>query len=167
LLKARDTGLPNDGYVCFRKNEDEFFVVWFSKPHFRRKWDSDLKQMVIDDEATAPGLGDASSYRDGVADSRVMPRMSFSGTWMPLGESGMFSSEKINGKKKDEKDQTTGIFIDENQFSLTYKYQNSTDKTVEYNLTIQRSTGRFTESFREESQHVPFSEGAGRCIFRK
>src|SRR5437588_5399733 len=63
LVKAKDNGLPDTGYVCFRKNEDEFFVIWFNAPFFKKHWDSELKKLVVDDDATAPGRGHATSYK--------------------------------------------------------------------------------------------------------
>ena len=46
----------------------------------------------------------------------------------------------------------------------TDRFKNAVDKMIVYNLTIQRSTGRFIENFLEESQKTPFAERTGRCI---
>jgi hypothetical protein len=167
LLKAKDTSLPTEGYICFRENDDEFFVISVSKPYFRKRWDRDLKQMVVDDETTSPGRGSARTYKDGVEVSGMMPSLSFKGKWYPYPESGMFSSDEINFKKQDDSNRNVGVSIDENQVNVGYEYQNTSDKPFTYNLTIQRSTGRFSESFQEQSEHVPLLEGTGRCIYRR
>lgn len=166
LLKAKDSGLPIEGYVCFQKNLDVFFVVLFSRPYFPRRWDKELKEMVVDTESNPPGHGYAQSYKDGIADSAVPPSLFFSGTWIPYPESGTFTSNEVNFKKQDTSDADVGVSIDETQFIAGYKYQNRFDKTITYKLTIQRSTGRFSESFQVESEKLPFSENSGHCIYR-
>lgn len=167
LVRAKDTGLPGHAYVCFRKDSDEFFVISFTEPYFLKHWDRELKEVVIDTEQTRPGGEFARTYRNGVEDSSVPPSLFYRGRWSPYGESGLFASEKINFKKQDENDPEVGVSIDENQLNVGYKYQNRFEKTITYSLTIQRSTGRFAESFRSESDKVPFSDSAGRCVFRK
>src|SRR5713226_4663421 len=73
LLKAKDTGLPtSDVYICFRKQADEFFVVYIPQSYFRRHWDQVLKQMVMD-ETKRPGVGFAQTYKNGVLDPAAMP----------------------------------------------------------------------------------------------
>ena len=147
LLKAKDSGLPNVDYVCFHKRENTFFVVQFLKPS----------------DATERGRGFVYSYKDGVEDSSVMPSLSFSGTW----KSGLFSADSINHSKLEANDSDVGISIDESQIKAGYKYENNFEKTIQYSLTIQRSAGQFTESFREEPAKFVFLEKTGRCIFRK
>ncbi len=117
LLKAKDTGLPLDAYVCFRKSVDEFFLISFSQPYFRTKWDPDSKQMVVDYDYTPPGRGSARTYKNGIEDSSAMPSLFFSGQWYPVlePEEGMFVSDKINSKKSDESDHDVGVSIDESQ----------------------------------------------------
>jgi len=123
--------------------------------------------MVIDTEAKYPGHGYVRTYKDGVEDSTVMPSLYFSGTWIAWLDSGTFSSDRINFKKKNDEDPVV-ISIDESQFIIDgHKYLNKFGNTIQYNLTIQRSTGRFAETFQEESKQVPFAENTGHCIFRK
>jgi len=168
LVKAKDEGLPaSDAYICFRKNIDEFFVVSFFTPYFRKHWDQELKQMVAD-ESQHPGYGVAEVYKDGVLDLNTMPSLFFSGQWqsLPFSGSGYFVSDKINRKKQDENDPNVGVSIDESQVSVGYKYKNRFDKTTQYTLTIQRSTGRFAESFLVEADKVPFLERTGYCSYR-
>jgi hypothetical protein len=169
LLKANDSGILNQDYVCFQKNQDKFFVVRFSKPHFSKKWDPDLKQMIVDSEAKSTGIGDVKSYKEGVQNLTMMPSLIFSGTWVPYPdpESGTFRADSVNFKKKQDDDPVV-VFIDESQFAIDgYKYQNTSGKTIIYNLTIQRSTGRFTEKFQDEPNNIPFSESSGHCRKRE
>lgn len=166
LVKAKDDGLPSHGYVCFRKNQDDVFVISFSKPVFRTHWNADSKKYSFDDQQKLYGFGSAQTYRDGVQDDSVMPSLSFDGTWTILAGSPMFVSDQINFKSKDEKDKDVGVSIYDSQLIIVYKYQNKADKNMTYNLTIQRSTGRFSEHFQEEGEKLPFIEGTGRCILR-
>lgn len=167
LLKAKDKSLPDDAYFCFRKKEDEFFAVRFNRPYFTKRWDEESKQMVPD-ETPHSGIGYAQTYKDGVLDSTKMPTFNFSGQWrsMQWSESGIFISDTLNFKKQDENDHDVGVSIDETQINVVFKYQNPMDKTIRYTLTIQRSTGRFAESFRIEAEKIPFSESTGYCINR-
>jgi hypothetical protein len=154
LVKARDKGLPsNDYYVCFRKDLDEFFVVSFTKPPLK-----------VDGPTTlVPGVGYASSYKNGVDDSTTEPNLEFSGNWNQYG----FVANLINFEAKDEKDNVTGVVISESQFSATFKYASTKGETLVYGLTIQRSTGRFAESVRKDSEQMAFADNTGRCIYRK
>ncbi len=166
LLKANEAGLSDAAYVCFRKNADEFFAISFLRPSFRKRWDADLKQLVLDGERTYPGYGSVWTYREGVQDPSMMPALSFSGTWIPYDETGIFASEKVGFKKQDENDPDVGVYIDASQFNAGYTYENKLGNKVRYSLTIQRSTGRFAESFQVETEKVPFREDAGYCIKR-
>lgn len=167
LLNAKDKSLPDDGYICFRQKMDEFFGISFTRPYFLKHWDKELKQMVSDD-TPHPGFGYAQTYKDGVLDSARMPSFNFSGQWrpIPLSESGYFTSDSFNFKKQDENDSNVGVSIEENQVNVGYKYKNTFDKTMQYTLTIQRSTGRFAESIREESEKVPLLQNIGYCVSR-
>ncbi len=171
LLRAGDRGLPSEGYVrsyvCFRKHIDEFFSVWFTPPDFRKHWDAESQEMVIDDSASSVGRGGTSSYKDGVEDYRVQPNLAFKGKWTLLGHSVVFASEKLLFVA-DNPGNDSVVSIDDRQFSIAkYQFKNSLGKTISYNLTIQLSTGRFSESFIEASKQVPFSQSAGYCIYAK
>ncbi len=166
LLKAKDKSLPDDGYICFRKKEDEFFVVSFTTPFFTIKphWDVESKKMVMDEPQSV--FGYAQTYKNGVLDSTTMPTFDFSGQWKQrISGSAYFIPDKLNDEKQDDKDHVD-IYIDESQIIAQFKYQNPLDKTMHYTLTIQRSTGRFTESFRPESEKISFSEKIGYCVNR-
>jgi hypothetical protein len=50
------------------------------------------------------------------------------------------------------------VSIDNTQFIATMRYKNASDKDVDYTLMIQRSTGRFSETYTEEPATFPFLE---------
>lgn len=107
------------------------------------------------------------TYKDGIRDPSVMPSQYFQGNWVPMSDSGWFTSDTVNGKKPDGDDHS-GVVIDESQISIAYRYKNSIDKDITYSLTVQRSTGRFAESFLEGTkQSPPFLDGTGRCVVQE
>ena len=57
------------------------------------------------------------------------------------------------------------ISVDDTNISVRYSYKNKNNDSTDYTLTIQRSTGRFTESF-EATGTEPF-EDSGTCISLK
>lgn len=170
LARAKDSGLPgkfDERYVCFRKNADEFFVVAYSTPLFQPTWNEKYKKAIVDPSATSEGSGFASTYVNGVDDSHTMPAFFFEGTWRPY-EDGLFSASKFNFEDiKTTDDPHSSMYINRGQLSITYRYQNALDAGVVYSLTIQRSTGRFVESFQKLSEKVPFLQSTGRCTYQK
>ena len=98
-----------------------------------------------------------------------MPSFDFWGSWRPFPDPGNFSADSVNLKEIDrETDTVTGVFINPSQISIQYKYENGMKESIVYTLTIQRSTGRFSESFLEEAKSgVPFLEHTGRCTYEK
>jgi hypothetical protein len=86
--------------------------------------------------------------------------------WSSFSESGYFTSDAFGLEKQDENDHNVGVSIDDTQVVVEFKYQNPLDKTIHYTLAIQRSTGRFTESFRTESEKIASSERTGYCVHR-
>jgi hypothetical protein len=167
LLKAKDTSLPADkAYICFRRRDDEFFVIYISQPSFLKYWDKELQQVVTDD-SPSPGWGLAQAYKGGILDSRLMPYLNFAGQWrlLPLSESEFFVSQEINFKGQDKNDKDVGVTVDEHRVNLGFKYENPLGKTTQYTLTIQRATERFAESFLQEAEKVPL-ESAGYCVYR-
>jgi hypothetical protein len=165
LYKAGDKGLTlasrwETGYVCFRQNEDQFFVLTLNKPLFPLHWDKETKSPIPDDDATAYGFGSVNAYSNGVNDFSIMPIFEFAGRWTPAGPT--LSATRINGE--DNPDPThNGISVDPEQINATWRFKNRFDKDVDYHLVIQRSTGRFTETYTEPPSHVAFAEQHGRC----
>src|SRR5215831_2469039 len=169
LVAGKGKRLPDENcYVCFRKGVDEFFVISFSTPIYPLVWNETLHKSVLDPQATAAGFGLIESYQDGVQKDTAPPSVEFSGTWKCYGrDPGFFSADEINHQPKDPEDEISFVNINDAQFSTAYKYKSESDNSVVYSLTIQRLTGRFTESFRKETEQGPMIENAGRCVYRK
>jgi hypothetical protein len=79
---------------------------------------------------------------------------------------GTFISEVINLEKQDEANPASSVVIDDSQIAIHQTYKNPLDKKISYTLTIQRSTGRFSENFLRESEQIPFAQDVGRCLKR-
>lgn len=173
LLRAKDTSLPSDGYVCFRKNADEFFVFSFTKPYFRKRWDAEEKQTVIDSDYTPSGAGSVRTYTNGIEDDNSMPSFFFSGKWQAMPSfsakqaiDSAFTSDTINFKKQSDDEKDVGISISDDQINVSYKYESKLGDTTVYTLAVQRSTGRFSESFQKDNEKLPFLQNLGYCIYR-
>jgi len=169
LLKARDAAVTpaagNTRFVCFRKKTDEFFVIYFSTPIFSKKWDEQLQQLVVDPGATDQGFGAVHTFVDGVLEVSAAPSMSFTGKWIAgYYGGGSFVSNMINFKKQDETNPESSVVIDDSQIAIQSTYKSKVETKVKYTLTIQRSTGRFSETFLRESEQIPFAENVGRCV---
>lgn len=167
LLKGKDEGLLYSGFVCFLKKQDVFFTVGFLTPSFPKHWDKDLNMMVPNFEQRRPGWAIFKTYANGIEDAARMPFLRFSGEWGPWEDSAFFDADKLNGKELVHDDATTGMVIDGTQLNVGIEYKSVEDKIIEYKLTIQRSTGRFSQSFKFKSEKLPFIEDNGRCLYRK
>lgn len=170
LLDAKDSGLIDeldDTYVCFRKSTDEFFVIAYSNPTFGKVWNPNLKRMVLDSTKRPEGSGYAESYKDGIEDSTVMPSIFFAGFWIPYPQpGGVFVSDEINFEKQ-KPGQASNVSVSQSQVYLQYEYQNISNEPMEYNLTIQRSTRRYSEHFQEKAKQIPILENTSRCVYHK
>jgi hypothetical protein len=166
LLKAKDSDIPASGYACFRPEDDEFFVVEFTQPSFVWTIDPDTKKRTIPQGSKSIATGSMTSFRNGVTDSSVLPTFFFLGSWRPLWDNeSVFASEQVNFQDAQAGELST-ITITGSQLSVNdYPYTNRSDKKVEYNLTLQRSTGRFSENYKYVGDSVPFLEHSGRCVW--
>ncbi len=56
------------------------------------------------------------------------------------------------------------IYISDTQFTLTRNYENRSGGTTQQDVSLQLSTGRYTETFSwEEHGHKDYVEKTGRC----
>jgi hypothetical protein len=170
LVKAKDQSLPSvsdERYVCFRKSADEFFVIAFSAPRFEKIWNEKYKTVMTDPSATLDGTGYADSFKNGVESPQLLPSFFFTGTWRPYND-GIFSASALDFEAIDfKRDPHSALDINRSQFSVSYKYKNTTKQDVIYKLTIQRSTGRFIESFHNAIGQETLSQNTGRCVYQK
>jgi hypothetical protein len=175
LKKAQDANLRDFFsrsnsriFVCFRQNVDEFFLVGFEQPTYmlERHYDKDLGKRVINDNASDYGYVNTTTFNNGVEDGKIVPSFDFEGTWTYRGELlGSYFKGAIFNKRPINTSQDPVVTIDEYQFKIDdYQYSNSDNKTIHYNLTIQKSTGRFTETFLMEPEKFPSINRTGRCL---
>jgi hypothetical protein len=169
LWRAGDEGLrppsvrDSVAYVCFRQPRDAFFVVFIYGPVFTQKhYDPYLKKLIPDDDASSIEPGYIRAFVDGIEDEQAGPVHRFSGEWTYLVGDLLFSAKRMDSKDVSDSD-TVGFSIDPQQVSAAVQYTNQLGKPVNYKMVIQRSTGRFSEKYTEESEKVPFSETTGRC----
>jgi len=148
--------------VCFRQPEDEFFILDLGGPGTwsSRHFDSIKKAIVPDVDAVSRALGSMWSFANGVEDQSRMPIRTIDGVWEFPGLDLTFDAKKVNSKDVDEH---SGVLVSESQIEASVRFQNRLQKNIDYRLVIQRSTGRFTETYTDESGKLPFQEGQGRC----
>jgi hypothetical protein len=154
-------------FVCFRPNVDEFIIAYYKPPQWgsQQHFDKQRKKMMINEDASEPGIASTVTFKNGIQDGTVIPSALFRGIWKYHGSLGLrFNGQDFNDKYEDAISQPL-LTIDDWQLAINdYKYQNASNKTVHYNLTIQKSTGRFTENFKQEDEKFPFIDQAGRCL---
>ena len=169
LRQAGDEGVKasvsSDGiaYACFRQPEDEFFVLVLEGPVFAKAhFDPNQKKVVPDDDATDFRVGFLSAFVNGIEEPASIPIHRFSGEWNNQFFGLTFAAQSINGEKVSDTD-SFGVSIVPSQVDAAFRYKNRLDTNIDYRLVIQRSTGRFSEKYKEESSKLPFSEKFGRC----
>lgn len=149
---------PDFEYVCFRREADEFFIVRVSGP------------LELGDEAAHPrigektgsGIGEITAFADGVQDTSAVPSVVFVGDWKRSLGGSDFSATHINRQAISDPARY-GVSLDSDQFSCAYGYKNLSGEDVDYTLTVQRSTGRFTETFTVSPSKIPLRREQGRC----
>jgi hypothetical protein len=168
LLKAKDDGVRiNVGQggvalVCFRKDADSFFVFRLGGPLWTKgHFDADKKTYLPDHDAVSWQVGTVVEFVDGISQNRTMHLQVFSGDWS-LPDDPTFVADKINLQATD--NNLSSLAVDRRQVSGTLRYKNALNKNMDYGLVIQRSTGRFTETYTQEGEQIPTLEQQGRCI---
>ena len=135
LLKAGDEDLSsarlkgNIGLVCFRPNVDSFFVIVLDGPP----------------PATVPtlfGVGGITEFVNGIAGNHTMPISIVSGAWTKVAGNFFFVADRVNVTIADAQN---AFAVSSDQVHAQARYKNASGQDVDYQLVIQRSTGRFTE----------------------
>jgi hypothetical protein len=164
-VKAKDEGVKTDlkqgsvAFVCFRSEADSFFVFSLDAPLWLTHYDAETKMNVRDDEGVVVS-GHVSEFVDGIADNRTMPIGIFSGSWH--NRKYPFSlADKIDFQDRGEH---SSVVVDNVQISATSRYMNQFKTNIDYELVIQRSTGRFRERYTTQGEQSPFNERQGRCV---
>jgi hypothetical protein len=167
LYKAGDEAVQPTvnytSYACFRQNIDEFFIVQFQNPmFFKTHLDKFTGKQVPDDDATVPGSGHIHAFVNGIQDNSTAPIYMFAGSWTYIFEPE-FAATSINFQKDMPDTEHYGVLVDSSKFSAAFRYKNKMDKNIDYDVVIQRSTGRFSETYTEEQGKFPFLEHNGYC----
>jgi hypothetical protein len=145
-------------YVCFLPTkEDIFFVVWFTGPD-QWSWEEDNERPHF---FAQPGAGMLVQYKNGIFDENAAGPFWGWGKWVKYSKDTRATFEAARGDEI--------IKIDESSFQLAGSFKNQIGSKTKYSFTMQRSTGRFTETFEWESSNgnPQSDEHTGRCVVYK
>ena len=148
--------------VCFRPKEDSFFVFSVSVPSL---WSNTVTDKLSgrtspSPDATAAALGFVAEFVDGISGHRSMPLEMFIGDWA-VPATPYFEATQINNRDLAEDE---SVVVTVAQITAYVNYANREDKKLNYQLRLQRSTGRYTEQYKDASSKLPFLENRGRCV---
>lgn len=134
--------LSSDVLVCFRPQEDAFFIVSYSVPT-----DSEYSHSTtVKNKLEAYAFLSFSRYKDGVLDDSN----SFFSTWVKFVNLTAFPASF----KAKNKDGSTGS-IDSSEVSYNSEFENLNSTKTSYNIQIRLSTLRFSETFTAEDAAPP------------
>jgi len=141
-------------YVCFRPNEDTFFMLHFEEPR-NYGWKADSEGGEGGEKQQFPSSVSFATYRDGIMDD-------FEGNygywWRSDSndDTGLFHTEStavFKGFK---------VTIAGSEISVQDPFMNQNGGITRYSLTIRRSTGRFSETFDVDGKTS--STDSGTCL---
>jgi hypothetical protein len=169
LVQASDSSVSDINLACFRESEEDFFVIkvgyvssipgsWW---RLNSRYDYELNP-----KATFPGWVGISTFKNGIEDSSQNPYIASSGTWFALGGGLTFDGHEWSYRAKAGAGPkpNSELEITTDQITLSKHYISQTEKSVNYSLTIQLSTKRFSESFDvAHDAKLSFAE-TGRCV---
>ena len=173
LLKAKDQTVASSEvrYACFRDSSDEFFIIKAFDPLLLPsqwwKWNTALAVYELAPNESPEAILIVATFNKGVEDDARMPGLYARGRWVLMfnsldyfGAASRFDSK--TGKQVPNPD--TSVTVDDTQVSLVNRYDAQSGKKVEYTLTIQRSTKRFSEGFNVLGDPKAGFENSGRCV---
>jgi hypothetical protein len=178
LIRASDPDLLDlfarleHAYVCFRPHEDTFFTIWFAEPsewNWRRPDAEDQKLFKLRPDALMQ-FGDlgVSYYKQGIQDKDAELSGASIWSYLPLIPNVTPSSlarlatssdaklERLNGQPT--------IQLDGTRINVSESYKNKKDEDIEHTLLVQRSTGRFMETYNEKSSGRTILSYPGQCV---
>jgi hypothetical protein len=128
----RDVSGSFDAYVCFLTDEDTFVVIDTSPP-----FDILFKKSAISPRLTEQNSASfLSRYKNGIIDDGLMAQ----GKWIKnsvTSEAPIFRSPSANDP---------GATVDDSEVTFHYSYKNTHGRKVNYDISIRRSTKRFSET---------------------
>jgi hypothetical protein len=186
LLSSKDENLlmrsrSDSALACFRESDDQFFTVTWDWPGVQR-WeikmrtptgepedvllvsvDRDLREgyTEVDQDAYQFGTVMIESYKNGIYEGGE----SFSGLWQTSVNEGKAEPWSIMTSEHDklgaaDRDRRRSIRVDRVGIAASSAFANAKNGTTQHTITIQLSTGRFSEEFEAgESKNVY----SGRC----
>jgi hypothetical protein len=162
LLQNKDKDLleafkpDQNAFVCFRSEEDAFFVIgWQIASDFRK---APNKPGESSAELVAASMASYTLYRNGV--------LSDWHAWFDYWKKWPFQSDA--DAHISAKNQKQGNFnADASEVNVSFGFENRIGTTTKYSVSVRRSTGRFTETISapdtKGGKEVPFDR-TGRCL---
>ena len=164
LLAAKDEDLMytlrrrlQDGngqvFVCFRPREDVFFLLWYGEPE-DQEWTKETGTF------TAPGTAELLQFKNGIFEHGGESAWA-SGKWRSVdrkSSDAKFESEELasEGGSRGE------IDVDGGTVTVSHSLEKVAGSAAQYSFRLQKSTGRFTETF--TTPNTPESQITGRCV---
>lgn len=162
LIAAKDEDLVSaippkragHAYICFRQKEDVFFVLWYSDPE-------DTHWEKASTSFTQFGAVELQRFKHGVYEHGAESAYA-SGLWRKVSEttslSPIFEGKSISeGSPKDDQG---SIEIEGGTIAISHLFEDPERGLTHYKFLLQRSTGRFVETFSGAKWE---STNSGRC----
>jgi hypothetical protein len=178
LRRARDAAVFPDAdrfsVVCFRPHEDSFFTVTVTHGQLNSgalTKNTDMNGTVFLREWTN-ALGRLTAFKGGVADADdTVPVSRFVGTWQTRHAIRRTDTAALElfpntdaafvARAEDDTNAGTRVDIDASSVSISRLFKSTAGADVDYQLSIQLSTGRFVERHVHSGRSV---ESFGRCM---
>ena len=142
MLSAGDRGLlamrSGRAYVCFREDEDTFFVVSFDEP-------SESGSTMAPEKSPVAGTLQYHRFKNGTSDDyRVV-----AGVWEEnaFGDGKQFRFTQLRGREPSTSEPVAAAAVNQNEVRVGYSFQNRQNDTVNYELRIERAPRGFAEDY--------------------
>jgi hypothetical protein len=174
LLKATDPDLLDifsrleNVYVCFHPQEDVFFVLWFGEPSewsWSKADTNEQKIFGLQDGTLIQMTTPAVHYYDKGTQAEGQQIFEF-GYWsyFPLAPDTSPSSLAHLATSIDAKFLGKTFQINGERVEVAENYENRKREEIKHTLLVQRSTGRFFESYQREPRRQTFLSYSGSCL---
>lgn len=164
LVKADDPDLMLDlarqdhVYACFRPLQDVFLEIYFSDPN-HGVWQNDAR---APNAAVLPGWAEVRYYKNGIASSATS--LHSSGKWSYLLTAKGENLATLRVPDGDAVFDGDNIRITGSRFDVSQSYRNDSGLDIHHTLTLQLSTGRFSEEYTVQPSGDSVDNFAGRCF---
>ena len=155
-------------YVCFRPGSDTFFTLWFTEPdpHGWREENDQERKLWPAAPGTLVTFGFPGVYYYSRGLQEKDTHMQGEGVWqfLPLGRDTSPASMARIASSKDAKYFSKVFQIDGTGVYASERYTNVKHQEVEHVLEVQRSIGRFSESYKFATQNQLIEDFSGKCV---